>query len=146
MDRESFDVSVDASGDGWPLLTIDVAATAGAASDVDARLSSPDGVALPAADVDVTYRETAGERAGVLALSNRLTGEFVLEAPAESGRIAALVEAVIETDGADAGHYRLAVTTADGSTTTYEKETLLVYDAEGNLLRARSLIPGGVEL
>jgi len=28
----------------------------------------------------------------------------------------------------------------------YDKGTLLVYDADGSLLRQRSLIPGGVEL
>lgn len=143
MDRESFDVSVHMSGDDWPQLRIDATDTS---ADVAGRLAGPDGSDLPAEDVDVTFRETGGERPGILAVSNRLTGEFLLEAPLEADRIASLVEAVIETDDADDRHYRLTISLGPATGTTYRKETLLVYDDQGNLLRARSLIPGGVEL
>lgn len=142
MDRESYDVSVRVSGDARPELAVDLT---GSARDVTDRLSAPDGGQLPAADVDVTYRETEGERPGVLGLANRLTGEFVLEANVASDRVDALVDAVIEADGDRRGEYRVRLT--DGDRTAYlDQETLLVYDDAGNLLRGRSLIPGGVEL
>ena len=45
-------------------------------------------------------------------------------------------------------HFTLAVEDADpgAGDVGLEKETLLVYDPGGNLLRKDSLIPGGVEL
>jgi hypothetical protein len=141
MDRESFDVSVQPSGDDWPLLRVD----ATDAGDVVGHLAGPGESGLPAEDVDVTYREIDGGERGVLGVSNRLTGAFLLEAPLAANRVAALVEAVLETKAADDGHYRLEIVRG-GEVTSYDEETLLVYDAEGNLLRARSLIPGGVEL
>ena len=45
-------------------------------------------------------------------------------------------------------HFTLAVEDADpgAGDVGLEKETLLVYDSDGNLLRGQSLIPSGVEL
>ena len=143
MDRESFDVSVSASGDDTPVL--EVRAT-NPALDLGERLTGRDGETLPAADVDVTYRETDGTSTGVLALANRLTGEFVLEANAASERVFELVEAVLATGEDEHSQYGLRLTDDQTTDVSYEKETLLVYDDAGNLQRGRSLIPGSVEL
>lgn len=143
MDRESFDVSVSASGDDTPVL--EVRAT-NPAVDLGERLTGRDGEPLPAADVDVTYRETDGTSTGVLALANRLTGEFVLEANAASERVFELVDAVLATGEDEHSQYGLRLTDDQTTDVSYEKETLLVYDDAGNLQRGRSLIPGSVEL
>ena len=142
MDRESFDVSVSTAGDGRPVLAIDFS---NSSADITERLAAPDDGQMPATDVDVTFRETEGAMPGVLALANRLTGEFVLETGLESDRLFALVDAVLDADE-ERAEYLLRLTDEDGRSVTYEKETLLVYDEAGNLRRGRSLIPGGVEL
>lgn len=109
------------------------------------RLTTDDGT-LDASDLDVTYRLTAGGDTGptgVLSITDRLTGDFVLETNVEPDAIESLVGAASD---ADEPSYRLRLTDSAGKSTVYDKELLLVYDEDGSLRRADSLIPGGVEL
>jgi len=114
------------------------------------RLVTAAGERLGADRIDVAFRlQTAVDddgATGVFSLSNRVTGEFVLEVNADAAAVLDLVEtARDEPDGRDAC-YRVVVRQADEEVAVYEKGTLLVYDEEGNLLRQHSLIPSGVEL
>lgn len=104
------------------------------------------------ADVDVTFRfqgATEGEdEQGVLAISNRVTGEFLLETNATSADVIRFVAAARRyaewTDGT--ARYRIRVRAGGESIVHFEKRTLLVYSDDGELLRQESLIPSGVEI
>jgi len=85
---------------------------------------------------------------GVLSVTNRLTGDFVLEVNAPVAEVERFVDAARaygRQDDED-GRYRLEIRIAGEPSASYEKRTFLVYDADGELLRGRSLIPSGVEL
>ena len=100
---------------------------------------------LPADAIDVTCRLRADDHGTcVLGLTHRLTGEFLLEVNADADPILRLVDAARASDDEDAT-YRVRIE-ADDARAIYDKETLLVYDSDGNLLRGQSLIPSGVEL
>jgi hypothetical protein len=124
------------------------------------RLESEDGESLSASEIDVTVRLNADlqdhEGTGVIAVTNRITGEYVLECNTD-------VETVIEFargarrygDAADDDAlYAVELCAGDGdeidasatTVATYEKRTLLVYGESGELLREHSLIPSGVEI
>ncbi|MEF8853670.1 MAG: DUF5793 family protein [Haloarculaceae archaeon] len=114
------------------------------------RLVAAAGDRLGADRIDVAFRLQTpvddDEAAGVFSLSNRVTGEFVLEVNANAGPVLDLVEAARDgPDGRDA-RYRVVVRQDGEEVAVYEKGTLLVYDDDGNLLRQHSLIPSGVEL
>ena len=102
--------------------------------------------------IDVTYRlrDSLDDDSpmGVFAVSDRVTGEYVLELNAEADEIRSVVEAVGDGgDGDGNGRYRLLIESEDGrEMAAYDKSTLLVYDEDGELLRDRSLIPSGVEI
>lgn len=112
------------------------------------RLVTADGDPLEADQVDAVFRfrtpVDVEDATGVFSLSNRITGEYVLEANADAAAVLDLVGTARE-DGAD-GRYRIDVCRDGDRVATYEKGTLLVYDADGDLLRRHSLIPSGVEL
>lgn len=150
MRRDYFTLTVDgASGEGTdrPVLTIEYD---GPDARLDDRLTKG-GALLGESEVDVGYRlkDADGEsEEGVLALADRVTGEYVLELNAATADVYALVEAAREYgQTADAeDRYRIVIRSEDAHLVTYDKATLLVYDHEGELLRSRSLIPSGVEL
>lgn len=118
---------------------------------LDQRLTDADGSALDAEDVDVAFRYTspvdAEDATGVFSLTNRLTGDFVLETNVAADPIVTLIDAAQSEDASDAtnGCYEVAIEREE-ETVTYDKRTLLVYDTGGDLRREHSLIPGGVEL
>lgn len=111
-----------------------------------------DGSTLNSEEVDVAYRlrDTLehAEPEGVLALADRMTGEYVLEVNLAAGEIFAFVDAAREfAEEADSeGRYRINIRTEDGPLAGFDLSTLLVYDTEGELLRGKSLIPSGVQL
>lgn len=92
-------------------------------------------------DDDVDQGQETSE-SGVLSLSHRLTGEYILEAPADMEDIRSLVEAA----QAEGGSYRIRIERPEREAVVFVTEALLVYDTDGNLLRTDSLIPSGVEL
>lgn len=119
------------------------------AATVRHRLLGEGGV-VDAADVDVTFRfqEGAEAKRGVVAITDRLTGEFLLEVNAPAAEVMTFVSAArryAERTEGDA-RFRVRVLAAGEAVLDLEKRTLLVYADDGELLRERSLIPSGVEI
>jgi hypothetical protein len=117
------------------------------------RLTDVEGNLLDASETDVSFRlhdaVDAPDVTGVVAVTNRLTGDFVLELNEDADDVLTFIRAAREygreTDELD-GRYRVNISIDGEHVVSYEKSTFLVYDDEGNLLRGRSLIPSGVEL
>lgn len=153
MRRDYFDLSVERvdgeTDPGKPLVRIDFHGPEGLLRD---RLSDAEGRLLPAEETDVAFRlqDSMDERdsAGVVAVTNRVTGDFVLELNEDAEDVLEFIGAARAYGDAadDDGGYRVVITVDGEDLVTYDKRTLLVYDAEGNLLRSESLIPSGVEL
>jgi hypothetical protein len=148
MRRDYFDANVRNVADDHdrPVVTIEFDGPDGLLTE---RLGSEDGT-LDSSEIDVTYRLTDADEdddaSGVLSIADRLTGDFVLEANLEPDAVFELVEAGKAFSAEHDDSYRLRLVDGGGDATVYDKDTLLVYDADGSLLRQRSLIPGGVEL
>ena len=138
-------VGVQPDDSGRPIMRIRYE---GPTEELESRLRRGD-VQLDSAGVDIAYRLQdaleADDPTGVLAITDRMTGEYVLELNTDAGTVFAVTEAVHDAD--EDGHYTIEIQ-ADGGAelATYEKSTLLVYDSDGDLLRERSLIPSGVEI
>ena len=117
------------------------------------RLTDVEGDLLDASETDVSFRlhDTVDTQqvSGVVGVTNRLTGDFILELNQEADDVLQFIRAAREygreTDELD-GRYRVDISIDGDHVVSYEKSTFLVYDVEGNLLRGRSLIPSGVEL
>jgi hypothetical protein len=145
MRRDYLDVTVDVDAGGRPAVTVESDGPEGLARD---RLTGSAGRENGGVDVALRLQEPPdGDRRGVLAVTARATGEFLLEADLSPAATADLLAALDgrSADADEADGYRLAVTDA-GETYAFEKRTLLVYDGDGDLARSLSLIPGEVEL
>ena len=125
----------------------------GPASTLRERLTGPDGDYLTAAETDFAFRLQstldAADATGVVSVTDRLTGDFVFELNEDADDILGLIDAAREYAGAtdaDDGHYHVVVRIDGEVAVEYDKDTFLVYDDGGNLLRQHSLIPSGVEL
>ncbi|RKD95662.1 DUF5793 family protein [Halopiger aswanensis] len=118
------------------------------------RLTGPEGDLLDADETDVALRlqEPLGnDTAGVVSVTNRITGEFILELNEDADDVLQFIRAARgygEDATEDEGRYTVEITLEgdDEPFVTYDKRTFLVYDDEGSLLRQHSLIPSGVEL
>jgi len=129
------------SDDGIPAIQIAYDGPPGGLRD---RLASTAESTLESSDIDVAFRHRVEDDSGVLSVTDRVTGEFVFEVDASVDRIEALVDVAQRRDGD--GQYEVRLTDTDSKSLVYDKQTLLVYDHDGSLLRERSLIPGSVEL
>lgn len=133
---------------GIPTVSIDFE---GPADELVDRLTDAEGEPLSPDEIDVAYRlqgpitESPG---GVVAVTNRVTGEFVLELNADSEDVLRFIDAAREygSDGDEEHRYRIRVAVDGDRLLEEEKGTFLVYDADGGLVRQHSLIPSGVEL
>ncbi|MFC6614454.1 DUF5793 family protein [Halopenitus salinus] len=158
MRRDHFELTVEGverdGGDGdprKPFVRIDFHGPEGLLTD---RLTGPDGDLLAAEETDVAFRlrePIEDESAtGVVAVTNRVTGEFVLELNEAAEDVLGFIRAAREygraTDDDEEGRYRVEIAIDGEVLVTYDKRTFLVYDPDGNLLRGESLIPSGVEL
>lgn len=158
MRRDYFELDVeniewvDSGGDpGKPLVRIDFH---GPREVLEERLSNPSGGHLEARETDVAFRlqDSLDEpsAAGVVSVTNRITGEFILELNESADDVLTFIRAAREYGRGDAdsdgGRYRVEVSIDGEEEVVYEKQTFLVYDADGHLLRSHSLIPSGVEL
>lgn len=146
MRREYFTLSTRVPADDGvdrPTITL---AFDGPEEELQAVLRDDVGEPLPAEAVDLTCRLQDEDTEGscVLGFTHRLTGEFLLEVNAEADAVLDLVDAA-RANGDEDATYRVRIE-APEDRFVYDKETLLVYDREGSLLRGRSLIPSGVEL
>ncbi|MEF8799681.1 MAG: DUF5793 family protein [Halolamina sp.] len=116
------------------------------------RLSDADGNPLEGDDVDVAFRlqgnlDEESAAPGVVAVTNRITGDFVLELNETADDVLRFIDAArAYSETEDGGGYRVIVSIDGDPLAEYEKQTFLVYDAEGEFLREESLIPSGVEL
>lgn len=117
----------------------------GPAEALESRLTDEDGTVYDAAEVDVAFRRQPDGERGVIAITDRLTGEFVLEVGADADDVRDLVTAARENEGGDCS-YRVRIERPEADSVVLDKRTLLVYDQSGNLKRDHSLIPSGVEL
>ncbi|WP_418284999.1 DUF5793 family protein [Halorubrum sp. DTA46] len=153
MRRDYFDLTVEGVGEGAdsrgpPLVRIDFHGPEGLLHD---RLSGSDGDLLDASEVDVAFRlreplASADEPEGVVAVTNRYTGDFILELNETATDVLPFIHAARDVAGDEDAHYRVEIDVKGDRLVAYEKHTFLVYDHEGNLLRNESLIPSGVEL
>lgn len=138
--------------DGDPQLPTVRVNFQGPETDLRNGFTKPDGSQLGESEVDISYRlqtdEELPDASGVVAVTNRVTGDFIFELNVEASDVFAFLRAARryadETD--DSAHYRVELYLDDEEFVTYEKDTFLVYTQEGDLLRSHSLIPGGVEL
>ena len=157
MRRDYFELDVEnvdwtrAGGDpDEPLVRIDFHGPEGLLRE---RLTGTDDELLGAEGTDVAFRlqdslDGDGDATGVVGVTNRVTGDFILELNEEADDVLRFIRAAREYGkavGADA-QYSVEFTVEGEELVTYEKSTFLVYDSEGNLLRGESLIPSGVEL
>ncbi|GAB3030461.1 DUF5793 family protein [Natronobiforma cellulositropha] len=156
MRRDHFTLSV--SNIDWvetgeqprrPAVSIDFT---GPATLLRERLTGPDGDLLEAHETDASLRLQAplGEEAtGVVSVTNRITGDFILELNEDADDVLRFVRAARgygEATSDEEGRYDVTITLDGEPFVSYEKRTFLVYDDEGSLLRQHSLIPSGVEL
>jgi hypothetical protein len=115
------------------------------------KLHRADGTSLAADEIDVSFRLKrpleADASEGVLSVTNRTTGEFILEVNLETREVLRFIRVARRFGNlSDAEkHYTLSVDDAD-ETVDFEKATFLVYSHTGELLHQHSLIPSGVEL
>ncbi|WP_049925162.1 DUF5793 family protein [Halopiger goleimassiliensis] len=158
MRREHFTLVVD--NVGWvetddeprkPSVSIEFT---GPSTMLRERLTGPDGEVLDAGETDVALRlqdPLDDATAGVVSVTNRITGEFILELNEDADDVLQFISAARgygERTSDDEGRYEVEITLEDEPEpfVTYDKRTFLVYDEDGSLLRQHSLIPSGVEL
>lgn len=107
----------------------------------------------PASAVDISLRLQGPiddpSSMGVMSLSDRLTGDFLVEMNVQLEPMLDFIRAARrygETVSDSAGRFAVTVHVDEDNQVTFEKRTLLVYNSDGNLLRQHSIIPSGVEL
>ncbi|PSP80059.1 hypothetical protein BRC81_02355 [Halobacteriales archaeon QS_1_68_20] len=149
LDVRDVDWVEDGGTPAKPKVTIDFE---GPAATLRERLSGPDGQMLDDDETDVAFRLQSSiedpDATGVVSVTNRVTGDFVLELNQDASDVIKFIRAAREygKHADDEGHYSATINVDGEAVATYEKRTFLVYDSEGNLLRQHSLIPSGVEL
>lgn len=148
MRRDHFTVeteSLDPADEESPTLDIQYN---GPKESLTEQLTDETGAQIPPEDIDVAFRfqddRESEDPKGVCSLTHRVTGEYLLEFGAKGTDILELVDGAREEN--DEARYRIWINRAEDSSIVYDLDALLVYDAEGNLLRQHSLIPSGVEL
>ncbi|WP_132057587.1 DUF5793 family protein [Halorussus amylolyticus] len=125
----------------------------GPSSTLRERLTGTNDELLDATETDVAFRLQGPvddpETAGVVSVTNRITGDFVLELNEDADDVLKFIRAAREygKKAGDAdGRYHVEISIEGDDLVEYDKGTFLVYNSEGNLLRQHSLIPSGVEL
>ena len=142
---------IESDGDpAMPGVTIDFE---GPAATLEERFDDGEGGVLDAEQTDVAFRLQddldADDATGVVSVTNRLTGDFVLELNEDADDVLTFIRAARsygELDADEDGGYDVRVLIDGEPFLEYEKRTFLVYNDAGNLLRNHSLIPSGVEL
>ena len=156
MRRDYFTLDVTnvdwVESDGEPAKPTVNIAFEGPKEELRQRLTGPNDELLSATETDAAFRLKGPvddpETTGVVSVTNRVTGDFVLELNEDAGDVLRFITAArrFGQAGDDDGRYEVHITVDDEELVAYDKRTFLVYDAEGSLLRQHSLIPSGVEL
>jgi hypothetical protein len=117
------------------------------------RLTDAENELLEGEETDVTFRLQdaldAPDATGVVSVTDRVTGDFLLELNEAAADVLRFVRAAREYGKSaddEEGRYSVVLQIDGEPVVTYSKNTFLVYDANGSLLRSKSLIPSGVEL
>ena len=117
------------------------------------RLTEAGDDVLDAGQTDVAFRLQDPlddpDAFGVVGVTNRITGDFILELNEDAADVLKFIRAAREygqATGDRDGRYQVEISIGGEEIVTYEKSTFLVYDNEGHLIRRESLIPSGVEL
>lgn len=117
------------------------------------RLTDSEGDLLDADEVDVTYRlqdpVDFSDARGVVGVTHRLTGDFIFELNESVENVFKFIRAARQYEELSTDNecqYAIELQTDGEHVATFQKQTLLVYNEEGELLREHSLIPSGVEL
>lgn len=124
----------------------------GPESTLRSALEGADGTHLSESDIDVSIRLTEAfeddAQTGVLAVSERLTGDFVCELNVDARRVFDFLAAVTRRAAAVNGppKYRIQFVAQTTPIRTYEMDTFLVYTEGGELQESESLLPNGVQL
>lgn len=124
----------------------------GPETDLRDGFTKPDGSLLSDEETDISFRLQGDpedpDAEGVVGVTNRVTGDFIFELNVAVEDVFAFLDAArrYAEETEDTSRYRIELYLDGESFVTYEKDTFLVYTREGDLLRAQSLIPGGVEL
>jgi hypothetical protein len=157
MRRDYFELDVSnvewVDGSGSPEKPNVVIGFTGATADLRDRLTDSAGDLLDAEETDAAFRLTDDaddpDASGVVSVTNRLTGDFLLELNVDADDVLQFVRAARRygesTDDGE-GRYRVEIRVDGDELVVYEKATFLVYSSDGDLLRGQSLIPSGVEL
>jgi hypothetical protein len=157
MRRDYFELDVSnvewVDGSGSPEKPNVVIEFTGATADLRDRLTDSAGDLLDAEETDAAFRLTDDaddpDASGVVSVTNRLTGDFLLELNVDADDVLQFVRAARRygesTDDGE-GRYRVEIRVDGDELVVYEKATFLVYSSDGDLLRGQSLIPSGVEL
>jgi len=156
MRREQFTLDVTEvdridNGDAprMPCLRI---AFDGEQSALRSRLTDAHGEPIDAATIDVTVRLQGDLEAdgtdGVVAMTSRMTGDYLLEVQIDAADIITFTRAArrFGEHSERPSRYLVRLIAGGEPVAEYEKRTLLVYSQNGDLLRHHSLIPSGVEI
>ena len=156
MRREQYTLDITdvgwLDGDSEPCMPCLRIAYDGDPETLESRLEDARGDTLSADEIDVTVRlqgdEDDPETHGIVALTSRVTGDYLLEARVAAPEVITFTRAANRFGEYSDGNsrYRVRLVADQGSTLEYEKRTLLVYSHDGDLLRPHSLIPNGVEI
>lgn len=159
MRREHFDLKIrnvdwiDSNGDlRMPQLGIHYEGDISTLRSGLATAPYSEDAAIEPREIDITVRLHGSPddhgADGVVAVTDRVTGEYLLELNVDANQVLSFITAARrygeQTDGA--AQYTVHIHTQDGEAMVFEKETLLVYADDGELLRQYSLIPSGVEI
>lgn len=117
------------------------------------RLTGVDDEILAAGETDAAFRLKGPvddpETQGVVSVTNRVTGDFILELNEDAEDVLRFIKAARrfgQANNDEDGSYNVHIEVNGDRMVSYDKQTFLVYDQEGSLLRGHSLIPSGVEL
>jgi len=124
----------------------------GSAAELRSAFQGADGQPLSEEDIELSLRLTSDfekpDPDGVLAVTNRLTGDFICELNVRAKEIFEFLAAAKRRGSAVEGSpkYRVQFFTKGNPIRTAELDTLLVYTKAGDLRESESLLPSSVEL
>lgn len=156
MRREQYTLDITdvawIDGDSDPCMPCLRIAFGGDPEALESRLEDARGDALDADEIDVSVRLRGDvddpETHGIVALTSRVTGDYLLEARVVASDLTTFTRATKRFGEFSDGNsrYRMRLVADREPILEYEKRTLLVYSQDGDLLRPHSLIPSGVEI
>jgi hypothetical protein len=103
------------------------------------------------ATVDVTFRLQADQDGlnvdGILAVANN-RGDYIVECEGHGGQVLKIVDVANQYADRlnDIGQYELCIEANDGLVKRWIEVALILYSAEGKVLREQCLIPPGLEV